>query len=83
MNSPKLTDHRDCPTVAVVGDDQPLGEHPPIATVDLYAIEQRFRALAAMQLALGALAHYIGVDVFPSFSDELAELLHLPTEARA
>ncbi|WP_079766956.1 DNA methyltransferase [Mycobacteroides abscessus] len=30
MNPPNVTDHRDCPTVAVVGDDQPLGEHPPV-----------------------------------------------------
>lgn len=84
MHLHSALDHRDCPTVAVVeSDDYPLGEHPPIATVDLYAIEERFRALVAMQLALGTLAHCIGVDTFPSFSDELAELLHLPAEARA
>ncbi|SKH53636.1 Uncharacterised protein [Mycobacteroides abscessus subsp. massiliense] len=83
MTTQPVIDHRgDSAPVAVV-DDYPLGECPPVTTVDLCSIEERFCALVAIQLALGALAHYIGVDPFLSFSDELAELLHLPMEARA
>ncbi|OHU60694.1 hypothetical protein BKG82_02255 [Mycobacteroides chelonae] len=82
MPTQPVIDHRGDSAPAAVVDDYPLGEHPPIATVDLYPMDERFRALVAIQLTLGTLAHYIGVDPFPSFSDELAELLHLPMEAR-
>ncbi|SII86146.1 Uncharacterised protein [Mycobacteroides abscessus subsp. abscessus] len=70
MTTQPAIDHRGDSAPAAVVDDYLLGEYPPIATVDLYPIEQRFRALVAIQLALDTLALYIGVHPFPSFSTE-------------
>lgn len=79
MQPNSALDHRDCPTVAVVeSDDYPLGEHPEITTVDLCPLEFRVRAYVAMELTWGMLAHYIGLDLFPSIPGDFAELLHLP-----
>lgn len=83
MATQPVIDHRGDSAPAAVVDDYPLGECPPVTMIDLLPIEFRIRACVAMETALATLAYFLGVDPFLSFSDDLAELLHLPTEARA
>lgn len=58
--------------------DQPLGEYPPIGRFDLIPMELRVRTVVAVQMTCETLARFIGVDLFPDFTEDFAALLHVP-----
>lgn len=64
------------------GDDQPIGECPPINKFDLVPMELRVRAVVAAQITCEMLASFFGgVDPIPDFTKDLAALFHVPVAA--
>lgn len=64
------------------GDDQPVGEYPPINKFDLVPMELRVRAVVAAQITCEMLASFFGgVDLIPDFAKDLAALMRVPVAA--